>query len=200
MGFDERAQNWDRSSRRRALADAVAEAILRHVALTPSMHLLDAGAGTGLLTRRLLPYVGAVTGVDTSAAMLEKFAAIGGDTEAVCRDILTFRSAEPFDGIVSSMTIHHIEKIPLLFERLYALLKPGAFVAIADLMPEDGTFHDRGNDGVYHFGFDETTLARASRNAGFDDPFYTRVHTVKKESGREYGIFLFTARKGARKR
>ncbi|WP_456402111.1 class I SAM-dependent DNA methyltransferase [Hydrogenimonas sp.] len=194
MGFDERAESWDRSQRRQALADAVTEGIRCTIPLSPSMRLLDVGAGTGLLTRRLLPHVGTITGVDSSSAMLEKFAAIGGDTVAVHCDILAFESDEPFDGIVSSMTIHHIERIDLLFEKLHSLLKPGGFLAVADLAPEEGTFHDHGNEGVYHFGFDEAFLLQEAQRAGFVDISHTFVHRIEKPSGRAYDIFLLTAR------
>jgi len=54
MGFDERAKTWDASDRRQALASDVAGEILRKIDLRPDMRILDMGAGTGLLTERLL--------------------------------------------------------------------------------------------------------------------------------------------------
>jgi len=84
MSFDERAKTWDSSERRQALAEAVANAIKSSVTLNSSMHLLDIGAGTGLLTRRILPYVNKITALDTSAGMLEE---LEKKSRRKCRDL-----------------------------------------------------------------------------------------------------------------
>ncbi|BDY11792.1 class I SAM-dependent DNA methyltransferase [Hydrogenimonas cancrithermarum] len=193
MGFDQRAKTWDASDRRQALAEAVSNAIRTQTSLEKSMHLLDIGAGTGLLTRRLMPYVSRVTGVDTSAGMLEELRKIEGPVDTVEIDIMAYRPESSFDGIVSSMTLHHIENTEGLFRHLHGLLKPGGFIALADLAPEDGSFHDHGNEGVHHFGFDEKTLLLLSEKAGFIQPTCRIVHTVSKEGGRTYDIFLLYA-------
>ncbi|WP_457592628.1 class I SAM-dependent DNA methyltransferase [Hydrogenimonas sp.] len=195
MSFDKKAQSWDASSRRQQLAEAVAESIKESFKLQPGMSLLDVGAGTGLLARRLLPYVAEITGVDSSEGMLHEFSKIGGAVKAVHSDILTYDTAARYDGIVSSMTMHHIQDIDALFCKLFSLLKPGGFIAIADLATEDGTFHEHGNEGVCHFGFDELQLQHAARGAGFTDTAHRCIHTVEKENGRCYDIFLFTALK-----
>ena len=193
MSFDERAGVWDSSGRRQELADAVAKAISERIELKGSFNLLDVGAGTGLLTRRLLPYVSAVTGVDSSKGMLEKFSELGERVTGVQSDILSFVSDRKFDGIISSMTLHHIEDTEALFRKLHSLLKPGGFIALADLAPEDGSFHKDGNEGVYHFGFDEKSLKSPADAAGFHNLGYRVVHNIEKDNGRIYEIFLFTA-------
>ncbi|WP_457596547.1 class I SAM-dependent methyltransferase [Hydrogenimonas sp.] len=196
MSFDERAQDWDASGRRQALAEAVYRAIVSRISLREGMRLLDFGAGTGLLTRRLLPHVGHITAVDTSEGMLRKLReAVGEESGVETRkmDILDYRPGHRFDGIVSSMTMHHIEKTDALLRHLHGLLVPGGFLAVADLAPEDGSFHDHGNEGVHHFGFDEATLLETAQRVGFDDISYTIIHTVTKEPDRHYPIFLLTA-------
>ncbi|ADV46382.1 class I SAM-dependent methyltransferase [Nitratifractor salsuginis] len=193
MSFDKRAENWDALDRRQALAETVARVIIQKIDLNPSMHLLDLGAGTGLLARRLAPYVGKVVAVDTSSGMLQKLSEVAPEIERVHSDILSYRPEEKFDGIVSSMTLHHIEDTQLLMRHLRSLLKEDGFIALADLAPEKGDFHDGGNEGVYHFGFDEATLSEAARKAGFGNVSYELVHTVNKGEGREYDIFLLTA-------
>ncbi|WP_300361772.1 class I SAM-dependent methyltransferase [Hydrogenimonas sp.] len=199
MSFDVRAGTWDASDRRQALAEAVAQAIRERFDLESSMHLLDIGAGTGLLTRRLLPFVGKMSAVDTSAGMLERLRENLADSDdrvtIYHTDIVGFDNPEPFDGIVSSMTIHHIEDTKMLFEKLHAMLKPGGFIALADLAPEDGTFHDHGNEGVFHFGFEEASLKKIAEDAGFESLAYRIVHTVDKGAKGTYDIFLLTATK-----
>ena len=196
MSFDERADTWDASDRRQALAEAVARAIRGQFSPTSGMHLMDFGAGTGLLTRRLLPDVSRITAVDTSPGMLRKLeeaAPSPEKIETVLGDVTAYGCPGCFDGIVSSMTMHHIEDTAALLRHLYTMLKPGGFLAIADLMPEDGTFHDHGNEGVHHFGFDEKELVDRAKEAGFEGVRYERIHTVDKGDDRRYGIFLLGA-------
>ncbi len=195
MSFDERADTWDSSERRQRLADAVAKAILNEFELQKRFELLDVGAGTGLLSRRLLPFVSSITGVDTSEGMLEKFAALGPKAEGVLCDILSYETDRKFDGIISSMTMHHIEDTQALFHKLRSLLKPGGFIALADLTPEDGSFHDHGNSGVYHFGFDEDSLRNYALEAGFTEIKIDTVCILEKNGGKRYPIFLLCAKR-----
>lgn len=67
MDFDQAAASWDQEPRRVQLAQDVAQT----VPLSPDMHVLDFGCGTGLLSLLLLPRVGRLTGADTSMGMLE---------------------------------------------------------------------------------------------------------------------------------
>ncbi len=194
MSFDKRASTWDASSRRQELAKAVADKIKSSGLLNPGISLLDVGAGTGLLARRLLPYVAKITGVDSSKGMIDEFSKIGENAVAIHSDILEYDSTSLYGGIVSSMTMHHIEDIDALFEKLFFLLEPGGFIAMADLEKEDGSFHDGGNEGVYHFGFDEESLKAALLKAGFEKISLERVYEVEKEK-RSYPVFLLTARK-----
>ncbi len=169
--FDAEASNWDTPGRV-ALARDVAQAMMAQLSPAAEMDLLDFGCGTGLLTFAFLPLVRSVKGIDTSRGMLEVFAhkaAARGDGRASCAliegDDLA-NAGGPFDLIVSSMALHHIEKVEPLLARLHARLKPGGRLAIADLDPEGGRFHGN-NDGVFHFGFERAALKRAFEAAGF---------------------------------
>ncbi len=198
--FDKVAKEWDSSQTRQQLASNIADAILNTLALSKEMHLLDFGAGTGLLTKHLCPFVGHMTALDFSQEMLNQLevnAKIWEDCtiETVHSDILQFSSEKQFDGIVSSMSMHHIEDLDALFKTFSALLQPKGFIAIADLEEEDGSFHAHGNEGVFHFGFDQEKLAEIARKYGFTDVRFERAHTVTKENGSEYPLFLMTASK-----
>jgi ubiquinone/menaquinone biosynthesis C-methylase UbiE len=199
--FDLEAKEWDALERRQALAQAVAEEIMKRFSLDRSMHLLDLGAGTGLLTQRLLTCVGRMTAVDTSAGMLEQLRKkLGKFRDSLILHhgtIDTLGGDERFDGIVSSMTLHHIKEIQKLFGSVYDMLLPGGFVALADLAPEDGTFHDHGNEGVYHFGFAREELERIASDAGFVKPQYSIIHRIDKRPKGIYDLFLFSAIKAA---
>ena len=108
MSFDERAADWEKLERRRLLAEAVADVITRRCALESSMRLLDIGAGTGLLSRRLATKVRTVVALDSSRKMLDQLQE-RPDAENVVPvhgDIMKYEPPSPFDGIVSSMTMH----------------------------------------------------------------------------------------------
>ncbi|MBU0633061.1 class I SAM-dependent methyltransferase [bacterium] len=193
--FDNRAEDWDSSSMRVQLAQNIYDAIVKEIKLTKEMDVIDFGAGTGLLSRNIALHVNSLLGIDTSKGMLEKLDALEMDNIVSCYgDFCEFKSVKKFDGIVSSMTMHHIKELDKLFEKMHELLKEGGFIAIADLMSEDGTFHGD-NDGVHHFGFEEEYLLKIAKAHGFKEAKYQKIFDVQKEGKDAYGIFLLSAKK-----
>ena len=192
--FAHKAKNYEQESRRIKTAKAIADKIKENINLNKTMHLIDFGSGTGLLLEEILPLVGKITAIDISPSMTQVLKNKNLKNVEILNIDLTKRDLNiKVDGIISSMTMHHIKDLGALFGKLHALLKPGGFIAIADLAPEDGTFHDHGNEGVHHFGFSKEALESIAKNAGFGQLDYTLCHTVKKEGGRVYDIFLLTA-------
>ena len=116
------------------------------------------------------------------------------ETEVIQKDLSAENLDREFDGIISSMTIHHLEDTSALFSRFHSMLKKGGFIAIADLDSEDGTFHSD-NTGVYHHGFDRKILENMLKDAGFVDIGFDTVSTINKPH-RDFTIFLMTAAKG----
>jgi len=108
-------------------------------------------------------------------------------------DLSTHSLHRTFDGIVSSMTMHHIEDVAAMFSRFNSLLEGGGFIAIADLDSEPGSFHSE-DTGVFHHGFDRDTIVALARGAGFVDVEIHSASTVQKPQG-NFSIFLLTARK-----
>ncbi len=191
--FDNAAKEWDHKPTRLILAENVAKAITTHLPLSPSMELLDFGAGTGLVSLEILPRVHSITAVDTSSKMLEVLDS--KEAEGIttrCMDLLTEEIEQRFDAVISSMVMHHVPDTRRLFERIHTLLKEGGRIAFADLYKEDGSFHDD-NTGVHHFGFEPEALHILLEAAGFTDIAFHTAHVFKKE--REYPVFLMTAQK-----
>jgi ubiquinone/menaquinone biosynthesis C-methylase UbiE len=197
--FDEVASTWDEEPRRAELASAVAAAVRRSVTLTPDLHVLDFGCGTGLVSLLLQPFVGRLTGADTSEGMLGQFrrkieAKSLANVETVHLDPAAPRLPDgPFDLVVSSMALHHVEDLAPLFRRFHEVLRPGGVVALADLDREDGTFHDDAR-GVFHLGFDRSAIVSSLTGAGFESVAASTA-TVTRKNDREYPVFLVTARK-----
>lgn len=193
--FDQAASTWDLQERRVLLAQAVAAAIAARIPLTKDSSVLDFGCGTGLVTLALAPQVGVIAGADTSAAMLQELASKARAAGMSVPPVLLRGDASlggPYDLIVSSMTLHHVEDVPALLERLARHLRPGGRVALADLDLEDGSFHDPGVE-IAHRGFAREGIASWLIEAGFTEvQFDTAAVTRKGE--RDYPVFLATAR------
>jgi predicted TPR repeat methyltransferase len=194
--FDKRADGWDKGDAQVNGAKIIANAIRNRVALTPQMEVMDFGTGTGLLGFDIATSVKKVYGVDTSKEMLKKLQEKNTPKLSidVCRqDIVKEPIERIFDGLVSSMTLHHIENLRDFFTAIHKNLKEKGFIAIADLRSEDGTFHSD-NAGVFHFGFEEKELRVALEECGFDNVSYETINVIKKPH-REFGVFLLTANK-----
>ena len=194
--FDKRAQNWDSGDIRVNGAKKIAQAIQKKITLTPDMQIVDFGVGTGLLGFEIAKKVKQVYGVDTSAKMLEKLKEKNSDELNIIplqQNIIKEPLSQTFDGLVSSMTLHHVEDLEAFFTSIYKNIKENGFIAIADLEAEDGTFHSD-NEGVHHFGFKEEELRKIAEKSGFKNVLIENINTIKKPH-RDFGVFLLTAEK-----
>ena len=190
--FEKKSKSWDKKSRRVENAKNIAEFAISKIKLKPTMHLMDLGAGTGLLSFFFAPYVGKITAVDNSASMLEVFQKKTNEFECETNSIMIDYTKQDldkkFDGIISSMTLHHIKDIKNLFKKLYNSLNNGGFIALADLEKEDGTFHSD-NTGVYHFGFDTEEILEVAKEVGFKNISINTASNIKKPHN-NFDIFL----------
>jgi cyclopropane fatty-acyl-phospholipid synthase-like methyltransferase len=177
----------------------IAQGILDTIPFNLSMHVIDFGSGTGLLLEKIAPFVGKITAVDISKAMNQQLRnkqnQLGCPVEILEVDLTTADIPFQVDGIISSMTMHHVENIAAMFNKFYTMLKPGGFIAIADLDTEDGSFHTE-DTGVFHNGFDRTAFAQSATNAGFQSAKVTSASEIQKSNG-AYGVFLLTAFRSA---
>lgn len=192
--FAQKAHTFEQNKHRVDNVGNIATAILARVPLKASMHLMDFGSGTGLLLERVAPHVGRVTAVDVSPAMngqlREKLDRLPCVVELRELDLETDDLAVQFDGIISSMTLHHIRDVPALLRKFHSMLPAGGFIALSDLDKEDGSFHTE-DTGVFHFGFDREEIARLATEAGFRDVEVTSASVISKPQG-DYPIFLLT--------
>ena len=204
--FDDEAAQWDQNPGRVEVARAVGSLICRRIPIRRGWRVLDYGAGTGLLTLCIQPFAAEITALDTSEGMtaeLRRKLALARIDNVQVR--LWDLATEPypdsgFDLVVSSMTMHHIANVPLVFKRMAQVLRPGGYFAVADLDAEDGTFHTD-KQGVYHSGFERAQIADWLCNAGLMEVDIGDAHSISKPNAagqlRSYGVFLALARKGA---
>ncbi|MCE5238102.1 class I SAM-dependent methyltransferase [bacterium] len=197
--FDAVAATWDQHPVRVERTRALAEAMARLVPLRQDMRLLDYGCGTGLVALALHPYVASVVAADNSEGMLDELSAklevAGLDNVSARRLDLEQEdwTGEPFDVIVSSMALHHIRQAGVVVSRLAAALRPGGWLAIADLAGGSEGFHPDPT-GVFHHGFSAEEMGEMFEAAGLTD-----VQTVEgAKMARETGEFMVLLTVGRR--
>ncbi len=194
--FKDKADNWDDGAIRKSTPIAIFEAIQKRFSLTKEMEIMDFGVGTGLLGFLVAKEVKKVYGVDMSPSMLAKLKEKNTPEcfiEAIEQDIVKEPLSLSFSGIVSSMTLHHVEDLEAFFTSIYKNLHKDGFLAIADLEKEDGSFHSD-NSGVYHFGFKEEDLREVVKKCGFRDIAIENITTINKPQ-KDFGVFLLSAKK-----
>lgn len=195
--FSNKAQGYEGISQRVENVDRIANAVIGRVNLRPDMHIMDFGSGTGLLLERVAPLVRAITAIDISRSMNEqlekKRANLKCELEIVEMDLSETDLDMSFDGIISSMTMHHVQDIQSMIGKFYTMLNEGGFIALADLETEDGSFHTE-DTGVFHFGFDRDEFVSFARASGFHKVSTLTANTIHKPHG-DFPIFLLTAHK-----
>ena len=198
--FDDRAQTWDADPVKQERAEAVATALRRQIPLSPAWQALEYGCGTGLLSFALRADLRRITLADSSPGMLavldRKIAAAGlTQLHPLALDLLTDPPpAERHDLIFTLMTLHHVADVARLLRIFHDLLRPGGWLAIADLDQEDGSFHGPGFTG--HNGFDREALRAQLAAVGFDGVDFSTCYVLKKatdQGPREYPLFLAVA-------
>jgi trans-aconitate 2-methyltransferase len=123
-------RDWDATTYDRVSDVQVdwARAVIDRLALRGDETVLDAGCGSGRVTRLLLERLpqGRVIGVDTSPSMIEKARdALDDRAEFLVSDLVDLELPEPVDAVFSNATLHWILDHRRLFEHLHAALRPG---------------------------------------------------------------------------
>lgn len=193
--FSRAAQSFDHSPISQQLAK-MGSCVWPLLDLQPWQHWLDFGAGTGLFSVPLAEKVAQVTALDTSAAMLEKLALKQvANIHLLNRDVFD-GLPERYDGVISSMALHHVADTLRLLRCLHAALNPGATIALIDLYKEDGSFHgDNKGKGVEHLGFEPRELLELAGQAGFIQLDCREITRIHHKNGREYPLFLLVGKK-----
>ena len=195
--FKERSKDYDKNEMVQKLSSAIGSCIIENVELNKQMHVLDFGAGTGLITSQIAPYVEKITAVDISQSMLDKLIAKQENTDkvqALCHDMTIAPIGKEYDLIMSAMAMHHVENTDNLVKQFSEHLKSGAKIALADLDKEDGSFHPKGMEDVYHEGFERSEFQATLEKHDFKDINFETAHTINGET-RPYPIFLALATK-----
>ena len=192
--FAQAAERFEHSPISKQLAP-LAGKVFPLLTLNKNQHWLDFGAGTGALSVPLAEYVGQVTALDTSAAMLAKLSDKDVPNITTLEQDIFNGLSESYAGVISSMALHHVADIAGLFSCMYQCLDEGGQLVMIDLYSEDGSFHgDNAAKGVVHLGFDPQQLLELATEAGFKDLSYREIFNIKHKNGRNYPLFVLLGR------
>ena len=128
-----RLRDWNADAYHRVSAPqaAMAEAVLDRLELAGDETVLDAGCGSGRVTRMLLDRLprGRVIAVDESPDMVararDELAGAAADVRESDLAQLQFADGERVDAVFSNAVFHWVPDHPALFARLAAALRPG---------------------------------------------------------------------------
>lgn len=186
------ADEWDAATYQRVSAPQFAwgQRVVERIALAGDEDAIDAGCGTGRVTRLLAERLprGTVLGIDGSARMVEeasrRLADLGDRVRFRRADLRELEVETPADLIVSTATFHWILDHDALFARLHAALRPGGRLvaqcggagniartleaADAESARAPYAEHLSGMPRSWHFASDEETV-RSLEGAGFAD-------------------------------
>jgi len=148
--------------------------------LKPGDRVLEIGCGTGMFTEIFAATGATIVAVDLSKDLLDKARARNLPMEQVVFVEKPFEECDvdgPFDAVIGSSVLHHLE-IDVSLRRIFELLKPRGFLSFAEpnmLNPQ--VFMERHFQFLPIFAYtspDETAFARWSfasrlRSVGFED-------------------------------
>ena len=126
--------DWDAATYHRVAdpQESWALELLERVPLRGDETVLDAGCGSGRVTRLLIDRLpaGRVIGVDSSPAMVDAAREVlRPQDRAVLADLTELELDERADVVFSNAVFHWIADHDLLFRRLHAALRPGGLLA-----------------------------------------------------------------------
>lgn len=200
--FDRKALEWDADPMHWERAGAIAKSLIKAVPFPAGMKALEYGAGTGLLSFMLADYFSGIILMDNSREMVrvirEKIVRSGRKNMKALFFNLEDKDYPDarFDIIYNLLVLHHVKDTKALLKKFYDLLNPGGYLAIADLYPEDGSFHRGEFNG--HNGFNIAELQSLIGETGFRHYHYEQCYIIKKlvnDVIREYPVFLLVVKK-----
>ena len=177
-GWDQNPMHWDRSA-------AIVKELLKQVPVRKEMTALEYGAGTGITSFLLKDHFREITMMDSSSEMVKVMQEKIKVTNSQNLKPLLFNlekeewKGESFNLLITQMVLHHVNDLDNIYRKFYEMIKPCGYLAIADLYPEDGSFHGEGFEG--HNGFDTNILADKLRRHGFGNISSRKCFEINKK-------------------
>lgn len=199
--FDLKASDWDENPVHHARSEAIAKEMERLLPLTREMSAMEFGAGTGILSFLLRDRLKEILLIDSSKEMVKitkkkiKFTGIRNLKTIVSDLEHEIYSGKLFDLIFTQMALHHVNDVEKMLSNFHNMLKPGGFIAIADLYTEDGSFHGEGFSGHKGFNVDDlkSILFKCNFNVTYSEQCFVINKKISQDVTNQYGVFLMIA-------
>ena len=101
------------------------EDVVRQLAPRPGERILDLGCGTGYLTNLIAQAGARVTGIDSSASMIERAKATYTDLDFRVMSATDMHFDIPFDAVFSNATLHWVLDKEAAIDHIYHALRSG---------------------------------------------------------------------------
>lgn len=170
------AASYDDNTLHRGCNDTMMSVIDAHLPVHVAS-ILDACCGTGLLGRFLRPRTGHLSGFDLSAEMLEQARARSVYDSLAVADANSDESipSGPFDAVISSAALHHIEDLRPFISSAARRLHAGGHLIFSTEATTDR--HHHGVSAVGGFAQSRASLSAAAAAAGLETVAITlRLH------------------------
>lgn len=204
MYFDKQALEWDNDPQKTERAVVFAKEINDFIQPKKKLTALEFGCGTGLLSFELKDFFKTITLVDNSEGMIEvlkekidkhginNFIPLHAD---LFKDSMKVPKT---DVIYTLMTLHHMLDVDNTLKAFNSKIQPNGYLCIADLVQEDGSFHDHRDDFDGHNGFDKNEITELLEKNGFSVDYYEECFALEKKVGEKiirYPLFLMICKK-----
>ncbi len=199
--FDIKAAGWDANPMHWERSKAIADEITNLIPLSKVWTALEYGAGTGITSFLLKDQLKEITLMDNSAEMVrvmnEKIASSKvKNLKALNFDLEhTDYYGGKFDLIFTQMVLHHVTDVESIIKKFSKLLNPGGYLAIADLIEEDGSFHGEGFYG--HRGFNIEKLSEILLKNQFSNISHKTCFVIDRKISegltKQFDVFLLIA-------
>jgi tRNA (cmo5U34)-methyltransferase len=205
--FDIKAAEWDKNPMHWDRSVVITDQIKKFIPLKKQMVALEYGAGTGIASFLLKDHLKEITLMDSSSEMVRVMNEKIKITKVKNLKTVNFDlehadfTEGKFDLIFTQMVLHHVTDIENIIRKFYDLLNPGGYIAIADLYPEDGSFH--GKEFIGHKGFEIGILSNWIRKTGFMNISYRKCFVINKKTSetktKQFDVFLLIAKRSTKK-
>lgn len=134
--------------------------------------------------------------IDNSPSMLnvlrQKIDSTNKDKVEIFEGEFKDSELKDLDGVICFMSLHHIEDTREFIREVKLKTKKDGFIAIGDLVEEDGSFHS--GKKVPHNGFNLEKLSDLLKEEGFII-LNEKVYDNKYKNEKNYPIFIIIAQR-----
>ena len=191
--YDEICPQWDEYRKKTSVDKCIADFSRR---LKPNSSILDVGCGTGYPIDFFLSERGfRITGIDSSAKMIEKAASLKlKNTEYHVAELFGFRTEEKFDAIIAFDCLWHIchDNQKYIYGTIASLIKKGGYFIFTHGKKDGEIYGEMMGQTFYYSALDAEEVKKILISEGFEIISFTENYKERTTGDRE---LLVEARK-----